>query len=1061
MTALKELQNYTFVSKYARWNKQKQRRETWVEAVDRVRQMMLEKYADKNIDDDINWAYDMMQKKKVLGSQRILQYGGRPALIKNARVFNCSGSHCNRLRFFQECFWMSLCGAGVGFSVQNHHVKQLPTFKSRDNLSRRTYIIEDSIEHWADALGELLKSYFVEPCNIDFDYTHIRPKGSSLSSGVGKAPGSDGLRNALHQIKILLNRCIKNDQKRLRPIDAYDIVCHVSNATLSGGLRRAALLAMFSLDDEEMMKAKTGSWREENPQRARANNSVVLLRGQFDKQTFTNIVNNCKEYGEPGFIFEEDVEVVINPCQPKWATVLTPRGISTVEDINVGDQIWSQEGWTTVNNKISTGYNNVYQYQTTANVFYGTDNHQVLVNGQKTSIQDAKSIDVLQGPLLANVTINQQDVMDGLVIGDGSVHKASNNLVYLCIGKNDQDYFADSINEFIIKYRPGLKKNIAYEIQTTIKYEELPLTYDRVVPKRFLYGNFNTVCGFLRGLYSANGGICGNRITLQASSLTVILNVQNMLSAIGIRSYYTTNKSKNIQFSNGKYKCKQSYDLNITCNRDIFAKYIGFIQQYKQQKLEDIIKQTRKQSHRKKTYLIYNNTLLSNEETFSLTVNNNSHTYWTNGCNVANCGEVSLYPIDIETNKSGWQVCNLCTINGSNIESLDDFLERAKAAAILGTLQAGFTKFDYLGSTSEKITEREALLGVSITGIMENDEIVLNKEYLMKVAKYILTVNKNMAKKIGINPAARATCLKPDGNTSCVLGVSAGVHPHHATRYLRRVQANRTETAYQWFRKFNSQACEKSVWDSNDTDDIIHFPIEVPVGAKTKNQLPALQMLEIVKDIQEYWVNNGKDESLCVKQWLNHSVSNTITVKDDEWSSVIDYIFDNQQYFNGITLIPISGDKDFPQAPLYAVHMSHEIVRQYGDGAIWCSGLIELGLSAFDNNLWAACDAILNKDFVKQTLKTIDIDKYPIVSSTFAKLHKQATFCEKAYKFAQKYFNDDFKKLTFCMKDVYNWKLYCDLKDSFQHVDYTQLTELEDNTKPEEEVSCSGGACLL
>ena len=730
MSALQELQNYTFVSKYARWIEEKNRRETWKEAVDRVRNMMHTKYDEFGIKDDIDWAYDIMYKKKVLGSQRALQFGGDPILKRHAKIYNCTSSYCDRLRFFQECFWLLLCGSGTGFSVQKHHVAKLPTLEHDppENIGTK-YVIDDSIEGWADALGVLLSSYFSKPveefkqyknCRILFDYSNIRPKGSSLASGVGKAPGYEPLANGLEKIRSLLDRCIANGQKKLRPIDAYDIVMHSSDAVLSGGVRRSASLALFSPDDEEMAKAKTGNWFIDNPQRARSNNSALLLKNETTFEEFDTLMQSVKEFGEPGFIWSESTEMIFNPCV-----------------------------------------------------------------------------------------------------------------------------------------------------------------------------------------------------------------------------------------------------------------------------------------------------------------------------------EIGMWPVDEESGKSGWQGCNLSTINCSSVVDEEDFYERCKAASIIGTLQAGFTKLDYLGEISESIFDREALLGVSLTGTMEKHDLVLTEKVLTKGAKIAVETNKELAKKIGINQAARVTCLKPEGTSSSMLGTSSGIHPHHAKRYIRHVQANILEAPYQHFKKLNPQACEKSSWSANNTDEVIKFPIEVPDGAKLKNQLPAVDMLSIVKDTQKHWVQSGKNKALCTQDYLSHNVSNTVTVKPDEWEDVTKFIYDNRKYFAGISLIPQSGDKDYPQAPFTTVYNSREIVKEYGDAALWCSGLIELALNAFNNNLWAACDYVSMNQ-----AKTDDTQD-------------KLLFVTKMKNFAGKYFDGDIRRLTYCMKDVYNWKIYCDLYNSFKKVDYTQLSETEDNTVGIEEISCAGGACLI
>jgi len=1063
MTALKELQKYTFVSKYARWLPDQKRRETWQEAVDRVKNMMLEKYKDKNVDDEINWAYDFMLEKKVLGSQRLLQFGGKPVLKKNVRSYNCSGSYVNRLDFFQECMYVLLCGAGVGYSVQFQHINQLPKF-NQDAVygvknkygwkSAEQFIIPDTIEGWSDSIGKLVSSY-LSPAGqyVEFNYSKIRPEGAYLSSSSGRAPGPEPLKRAHNKIRALLDRCIKDGQERLKPIDAHDLICYISDAVLSGGVRRSSCIALFSLDDKEMMKCKTGNWLQENPQRARANNSVILLRKEIDKKTFKQIFENIREYGEPGFIFADDKEALINPCQPGWAYILTPEGLQQIDNINIGDLIWTGKNWTTVTNKTHKGIQSIYKYNTTASVFYGTAHHKVLTNKEKIEVDQAESIDIITGPNNDSLFLNQQYVMDGLVLGDGSVHKASNNLVYLCIGQKDKDYFTDEVSKYIIKHRPGISTH-AYTIQTNILYSELPLTYERSIPKRYIEGNAEEVASFLRGLFSANGSICGNRITLKSASKNIIENVQLMLSSIGIKSYFTTNKGCMVKFQNGCYPCKKSYDLNISTDRKIFAKYIGFIQKYKQDKLNKIL--NIKSCRSKTTYDIISKEFIGMDDVYDLTTADVSHSYWTHGCHVANCGEIALYAHDDETSTSGWSFCNLSTINCGNLENEEDFYERCKAATIIGTLQAGLTDFSYLKNPTQKIVEKEALLGVSMTGMMEKSEITLNSSIQKKAAKLIQKTNRDFATKIGINSAARCTAIKPSGTASLLCSTSSGIHPHHAKRYLRRVQNNITEIPYQHFKRNNPWAVETSIWSSNSTDENIIFPIEVPAGSKTKYNFSALSMLECVKNTQQNWINSGKNIDLCLKPWLNHSVSNTIFVQDDEWDEIIDFIYKNRRHFVGLSFISEKGDLDYPQAPYTTVLMSHEIVSKYGNYAIWTSGLIERALRAFDNNLWQACDFCLidtqREEAEKLTLK----DRRKARKSVL-----QLEFYDDMVKFAKKFVDNDIRQLTYCMKDVYNWKLYCELQSNLKPVDYTKMVEETDNTHFENEPTCSGGACLI
>lgn len=399
--------------------------------------------------------------------------------------------------------------------------------------------------------------------------------------------------------------------------------------------------------DKDLYKS---NWNGDIEDWYKVGGKVIIYKTLPAIDLYNQIMESTYNRAEPGCLFIDTVNKMnnltsietinaTNPCQPGWATVLTPEGIKTFNDIEIGSTIWSKDGWTKVINKINSGIKDVYEYRTTRNVFYGTENHRVLDNGVKIEVKDAKEIDSLQFHNIEAHTLDIRDIMDGLVIGDGSVHKASNDLVFLCIGENDKDYFNSEVSSLIIKHRPGIKKT-AYEIISTISSNELPLLPIREIPERFFYGNKEKVRGFLRGLYSANGSVVDKRITLKTSSSKLRDQVQIMLSSIGINSYFTTNKKKDVKFENGTYECKESYDINISTDRIKFYNLIGFLQEYKNDKLKEIIKT--KNSGRKEKNPIKSINKISTEEVFDITVDNKSHTYWTGGCNVSNCGEQPL-----------------------------------------------------------------------------------------------------------------------------------------------------------------------------------------------------------------------------------------------------------------------------------------------------------------------------------------------------------------------------------------------------------------------------------
>jgi len=742
--SIESLQNYVFTSKYSRYIPEKMRRETFDEAVERVIDMHRRHFKAKGIEvgDLLAVCEAGMKKRLVLGSQRAMQFGGDPILRKHARIYNCTTSYCDRPRFFQEALWLLLCGCGVGFSVQRHHIAKLPDI-ARPSGTRATFEVPDTIEGWSDALGVLLSSYFTsmqpfpEYANrvVDFDYSLVRPKGRPISSGMGRAPGPEPLRRSLELIRKLVDDRLEQGIARFRPIDAYDIMMHASDAVLSGGVRRSASICLFSPDDDLMANAKTGNWFSENPQRARSNNSAILLRATTTREQFAKLMKSVREFGEPGFVWTDSLESTFNPC-----------------------------------------------------------------------------------------------------------------------------------------------------------------------------------------------------------------------------------------------------------------------------------------------------------------------------------GEIGLYPqIDGQT---GFAFCNLCEVNMGRVDNEEKFREACTAATILGTLQADYTDFEYLGDVSTRIARREALLGISMTGMMEHPSVSFNPQLQRNMAKLILDVNARVAARIGIAPAARTTCVKPAGTSSCILGTSSGIHPHHSRRYIRRAQANEDELLVDFFRSQNPLAVEKSVWNPNGTDVVLNFCIQASPDAKTKRDVTAVDLLNYVKLTKENWIDAGKRVERCAQPWLSHNVSNTISVKDEEWPGVEQFIYNHRDIFAGISLLPDGGDLDYPQAPFCEILTADEIVDLYGPGALMSSGLIVDGLYAFDDNLWAACDCVLGRG---ENLEA-PIEGNPpkrVREAIEAVREEKRDWLRRAHKFAGNYFGGDALKMTRCLKRVHNCKLWEDLTRTYLPVDYTQLQERRDTTTVAQTVACAGGQCEL
>lgn len=736
-------------SDYFKWMEDKGRYETWDEACENIIDGHRKKYVkySKEIEPYLQSAVESMKDQMVLASQRNLQYRHEQIMKHNTRMFNCTSGHIARNRVFQEIFYLALSGCGFGGGLLIPFVNNLSRLQKRTN-GTKTFVIQDSIEGWADALGVLMSSYFVDDqpfpefagCEVRFDYSQIREKGTFISGGF-KAPGHEGLKQSLEKIETLIEKWIVNEGDKIRPILAFDIICHSADAVLSGGVRRSALNMIVDPNDDEMIHAKTGNWFIENPQRGRSNNSVLLLRSEVTKDQFEYLVKLNDGANDIGFVFANSWFDMFNPC-----------------------------------------------------------------------------FEILKIPVLDNIDFSK------------------------------------------------------------IHYDD-------------------------------------------------------------IEEYVKSNK-----------------------------------------------------------------------------------------------------------NKFGIQGCNLSEINAEKCTTKDKFLKACKDASILGTLQAGYTNFPYLGETSKKIFEREALLGVSITGWMNNPKL-FNAELLEEGAQVVKDTNKELAFLIDINQAARTTCVKPSGNASVVLGTASGIHPEHSEKYFRIMQLNKESNTAKWLEENMSFLLEDSVWSSTKSDYVVFVPVENPKNGLFKKDMKGVKHLEIIKLVQQHWVNAGTNPELCTYSPVNHNTSCTVIIDDKD--SIIEYIWRERDFFTAVSFISDYGDKDFNQAPFTSVLNLDEIVSVYGKGSILASGLVVDGLHYFNNNLWSACDHLLDSS-------------NPITGNREQVLLKKY-WIERAKKFAKNYFKGDLKKMVYCLKDIHLFHKWETVTRQFKEVNFGEILD-----KPQYKdisdfasMACSGGSCEI
>jgi ribonucleoside-triphosphate reductase len=558
----KVLSDITIFNKYAKHNKEQNRRETWEEICNRYEQMMMTTYPD--LAEEIKSNMDFVKDKRVLMSMRAAQFAG-PAIVKNnSRVYNCAYLPIDDYRAFSEIMFLLLGGTGVGYSVQYSHIEQLPEIQVP--RKKQKFLIGDSIEGWADAVRALMAAYFGKRSTLPvFDFTDIRPKGARLVTAGGKAPGPEPLKRCLYEVQLILER--KQNGDKLSSLEVHDIVCHIADAVLAGGIRRAALIALFSADDEELTSCKSGKWWELNPQRGRANNSAVFLRHRATKKFFAEFWKKVEasKAGEPGIYFSNDPNWGANPC-----------------------------------------------------------------------------------------------------------------------------------------------------------------------------------------------------------------------CEIALRSF---------------------------------------------------------------------------------------------------------------------QFCNLTEVNAGAVQTQTELNAASKVAAFFGTLQAGITDFHYLRPIWRTTTEKDALIGVGMTGICNGTVLPLN---LKEAANEVVKENQRVSALIGINPAARCTTVKPSGTTSCVVGTSSGIHAWHGKYYIRNMQCAVGDDLSTFFMKYHPKLIKVMEWDAKSA--VIGIPQKAPETAILREKETAIDLLNRVKRFYEEWVLPGH-----VSGHNTNNVSATISIKEDEWEEVGEWMWENRQCYNGLSCLPFDG----------------------------------------------------------------------------------------------------------------------------------------------------------
>lgn len=666
------------------------------------------------------------------------------------------------------------------------------------------YVIGNEVD--SDSYGGILKldqeqvQLMKRRAGVGLDLSFIRPEGSqvlnSALTSTGVVPFMERFSNSTREVAQGGRRGASIQTISIKHPDAEKFI----DAKMIDGKVTGANISV-KLTDEFMNAALNN---HKFVQQYPIDSDKPTYKKEINaKELWDKIIHNAWQSAEPGLLFWDTIiresvpdcyqnngfkTVSVNPCQPKWAKILTKKGVINFGDANIGDEIWSSEGWTKIVNKWSNGVKKVYKYQTTSNVFYGTENHRVLDNGDKIEASKATNIDLLKGPQQNKTTLLPQVIMDGLVLGDGMVHRASNDLVLLFIGDNDFDYFNSEIKDLIRKNRDGVSPK-AYEIFTNIESDILVKTYNRRVPSKYISSGAAIVCSFLRGLYSANGSVVKGRVTLKSTSFGLIEDVQLMLNSIGIGSYFTTNKPKVVKFLNGDYECKKSYDLNINSDSDKFLELIGFIQKYKVDKLSSFLLAKKYKLQNKKAKKIIETTFISEEEVFDITVDNNSHTYWSQGCNISNCAELTL---------SSGDSCRLISINLYNYVE-NPFTKKA---------QFNFALF------KEHVSKAQRMMDDLIDLELEKIDIILNKIENDPEPDNIKQIEKDLWVNIREKARLGRRCglgITAEGDMLAALGLTYGTD--EAIKFAEKIQRTLKLEAYRCSTQLSKERGPFEIWN--------------------------------------------------------------------------------------------------------------------------------------------------------------------------------------------------------------------------------------------------------
>lgn len=990
------ISNYIHASKYARYVPELQRREVYDETVARVEHMHLKRFAAvEGMGEEITRAFDLVRAKRMLPSMRSMQFGGAAVEANNFRLFNCSASLVDRPRVFAEAMFLLLSGCGVGYSVQFEHVEKLPPIAFQGKTVRY-HVVQDTIEGWADAVDALVNAA-IEGVYVEFSYDRIRTAGTPLKTSGGRAPGHRKLKDSLEHVREVLRGA---QGRQLRPIECHQMMCHIADAVLSGGIRRClpagtlvhlnrGLVPIEQVRVGDLVRTAKGFQpvTEVIDQGEQALMEITSNMGTFrcTPNHRMAVLTSTSTYAwkradellpEDRLVFVDHVLEGTRTALPSWSYERSPADHTSV-DITVPeltpDVGWflgylHGNGYVHVNRTSPEGGSNTVSFSMNADdpetparaarlhkvlQAFGVTSRGVDLSGERTHRVSASGkqlalyLETFKRPsepleVPACVREGTPDVraayLAGLFDSDGGAKNrpvllvasvypaflAQVQAVYASLGvptrlklnrkqqgkwqplyhltlsgELPRKHFDTRVARWAVKQatpRTGAQRDYGYPREWILREGVEYGTHWSPTSAQMTTGTYERCGGSRRGLMPIT--VLGTKM-VDGMSATYDISVRDEHEFVA-NGLLVHNSAMISLFS-----IEDGEMMNCKVDPAWFTRAPWFAN------ANNSAVAVRREVTERQFKLLFRSTRAYGEPGV-LFVDHRDHV--TNPCS-----EVGLDPclvLEDGTRKTGWAACNLCEINAAALTNLNDFMEVARAATLIGTLQATYTDFPYLGPVTEAIVRRDALLGIGMTGMQDAPHIACNPDYQRQVAEACVQWNREFAARLGINTAARTTVVKPAGTSTLQLGITgSGIHPAHAPRYIRRVTADELEVVFQAFKAANPHMCVRKP----DGKWVIEFAVEAPADAKFRKDFGAIEFCEMVRSTQENWVLPGTQREGTVPG-IRNNVSNTITVRDHEWDDVANWIWEHRDELTGISLLSDYGDTAYPFAPFEAVH---------------------------------------------------------------------------------------------------------------------------------------------